>query len=87
MNNNLLLLPAMASLMLLGCSKGNKADNNPSPAGAIKIEIVSGGGQADTVGKEIANPVVNIGFMVKHTKQKSHLLEWLFSVYLIGNGN
>jgi len=60
MNKNLIIALAGFTMLYFSCSKSNDSENgpkntNPTP---ITIQLVSGGGQTDTVGLELANPVV-----------------------------
>jgi len=51
---------AAITLLYFSCSKSNNSDNGPkniTPA-PIKIEIVSGSGQTDTIGHPLANSIV-----------------------------
>jgi len=60
MTKNLIIPLAAMTLLYLGCSKSKNSDNGPqnnTPA-PIKIEIVSGSGQTDTVGLSLASPIV-----------------------------
>jgi len=60
MKKNLIIPLATIIVLYLGCSKSNNSDNGPknnTPA-PVKIEIVSGSGQADTVGLQLANLIV-----------------------------
>lgn len=59
MKTNLIALTAAACTLILGCSKSKS--NQPQPAGTgpvIKIQIVSGDAQTDTVGHQLTNPIV-----------------------------
>jgi len=60
MKKNLIIPFAAIALLYFGCSKSNNSDNGPknnTPA-PVKIEIVSGSGQTDTVGLQLANVIV-----------------------------
>lgn len=59
MNKNLFNIAGAACMMLWGCSKSNDSGNGPHTSNqTIKIEIVSGNGQTDTVGEPVPNSVV-----------------------------
>jgi len=59
MKKNLILVMSATVLLYCGCSKGGNKENGPTNTGTakVKIEIVSGSGQADTIGKALTNPI------------------------------
>ncbi|HVW12709.1 MAG TPA: sialidase family protein [Mucilaginibacter sp.] len=58
------LLPVF--LLLAGCSKDKSTQPNNNNLNSVKIEIISGNNQSDTIGKQLASPLV-----VKITKNGS----------------
>jgi hypothetical protein len=59
MTKNFITSLGLVCLLLLGCSKKNDSGNGPTTTTApVKIQIVSGSGQTDTVGLQLANDVV-----------------------------
>src|SRR5665213_3513140 len=74
MNKNLVFLFFIANLLYISCSKVNKSDSSPQNTVAppaktdtstvktdtvpIKVQLVSGGGQTDTIGKPLVNPII-----------------------------
>jgi photosystem II stability/assembly factor-like uncharacterized protein len=58
MNKNLIALLSIVTVLFYGCSKSNQ----PGPKGggttaSVKIEVVSGDKQTDTIGRPLANPI------------------------------
>ena len=60
MNKYLITVLALIGLLFFACSKSGNSQNGPKNTGAtqIKIQLVSGGGQTDTAGNPLSNPVI-----------------------------
>jgi hypothetical protein len=68
MYKNLITLLAAPCILFFGCSKSKQSDVHTNPPVPVKIELVSGSGQADTIGKLLTDLIV-----VKVTKNGSPL--------------
>src|SRR5581483_6669853 len=58
MPKNLIILSAISCLLYFGCSKDKQPAPQTGQSSKVKIELVSGGNQTDTIGKLLANPIV-----------------------------
>lgn len=68
MNKNLSLLSLSLIYLIAGCSKSKQDQPGTSNSNSVKIEVVSGNSQLDTIGRQLPNPLV-----VKVTKNGSPL--------------
>jgi len=59
MNKNIIATLFVICLIYVSCSKTSKSDNGPQKTDTppIKIELVSGGGQTDTIGNPLSSPI------------------------------
>jgi hypothetical protein len=58
MHKNLITSILLISTLYFSCSKSKQPNPQNSASNAVKIELVSGGNQTDTVGRQLANPIV-----------------------------
>lgn len=79
MKKNLILPLSAIAILYFSCSKSNNKENSPTTTTPVKIEVVSGSGQSDTIGKPLPNPVV-----VKVTQNGTPLSG--YKVEYIGSG-